>query len=263
MEKLATTQEAEHYDTILNWLSPLDPGKTQSMVSSSRAEGTCLWFLKDSNFVSWRDGDAISNILLIHGVPGCGKTVLASLVVDELARISRERKGLAYVYFNHSQHESHEVEGIMASIVKQLCLRSVQLPKSIKQMFQQHHRNKSRPKLDELEASFQDLKNDMSVIYLVIDAIDECESFQRTILMDCLRNLEARYKIKIFISCRSYLLQSIEHRFLATSIEVEAQPSDLEICISTALERTDALNEADVEFRDQLVDKLVRGANKM
>ncbi|KAL9042441.1 MAG: hypothetical protein Q9214_003780, partial [Letrouitia sp. 1 TL-2023] len=263
MERLATSEEAERYDTILNWISPIDPSTTQSMVSSGRAKGTCLWFLKDSNFVNWRDGDATSKILLIHGVPGCGKTVLVSLVIDELAKLSRERIGLAYVYFDHSQYESHGAEGIMASIVKQLCLKSVQLPKSIKRMFQQHRHNNSRPKLDELEASFQDLKNDMSIIYLVIDAIDECESVQRRILMDCLRKLGAWYKVKIFISCRSYLLQSIENRFLATSIEVEAQPSDLEICISTALEKSDALNETDAEFRDQLIDKLVLGANKM
>ena len=47
-----------------------------------RLEGTCQWFLTQSKFQSWLEQD--SGVLLVSADPGCGKSVLAKYLVDEV-----------------------------------------------------------------------------------------------------------------------------------------------------------------------------------
>ena len=69
---------------ILDWLSPIDYAKLQSDTLRKRQEGTGEWFLKTTAFTKWVEGKQSPNTLFCPGIPGAGKTMIVSIVINHL-----------------------------------------------------------------------------------------------------------------------------------------------------------------------------------
>ena len=54
-----------------------------------RVPGTCTWFLEHPKFKVWRS-ESSSSLLWLSADPGCGKSVLASFLVEELQTTSSQ-----------------------------------------------------------------------------------------------------------------------------------------------------------------------------
>jgi len=63
---------------IMEWLSPLDPGRRHQDVRTRRLDGVGSWLLGTNEFRGWRsnEGEADKAVLFCHGDPGVGKTYL-------------------------------------------------------------------------------------------------------------------------------------------------------------------------------------------
>lgn len=83
METLRMNQEAEKRNVLLSRLSTIDFEAIHGGVSSCRTIGTGQWLLHTEEFESWL-GSSSNATLWCRGIPGAGKTVLASLVLDHL-----------------------------------------------------------------------------------------------------------------------------------------------------------------------------------
>ena len=61
-------------------------------------------------------------MLFCPGIPGAGKTILTSIVVDDLTtRFSNDPSvGIAYVYCNFRRRDEQKAEELFASLLKQL-----------------------------------------------------------------------------------------------------------------------------------------------
>ncbi|KAL8976584.1 MAG: hypothetical protein Q9205_007435 [Flavoplaca limonia] len=102
--KLATVvgrQEGEGFDQeyreVTTWLSPVNFWARQQDIINNRTKDTGTWLLESSEYRSWRVGSG--NILWCHGIPGAGKTVLASVVVEDLKYApAEENRAFAFLY---------------------------------------------------------------------------------------------------------------------------------------------------------------------
>ncbi|OOF91694.1 hypothetical protein ASPCADRAFT_154750, partial [Aspergillus carbonarius ITEM 5010] len=65
---------------IADWLTPVNYAAQQSDFLSRRQDGTGRWLLGAKNFQKWIDND--KQRLLCTGIPGAGKTILTSIVID-------------------------------------------------------------------------------------------------------------------------------------------------------------------------------------
>jgi Cdc6-like AAA superfamily ATPase len=85
-------------DKILNWLTRTDYGPQQSDFLRKRHEGTGAWLLYTTEFNTWLNQR--NKTLFCSGIPGAGKTILTSIVVDHV--LSKFRAdldvGIAYLY---------------------------------------------------------------------------------------------------------------------------------------------------------------------
>jgi hypothetical protein len=85
--------------SILNWLSPLQMNQIHQAISDRAEKGCGKWFLTSDAFTSWQA--ATEKPLWCWGIPGAGKTVLASITVNHLRRGRNEdekgRIGIAVV----------------------------------------------------------------------------------------------------------------------------------------------------------------------
>ncbi|EGX44898.1 hypothetical protein AOL_s00176g69 [Orbilia oligospora ATCC 24927] len=236
---------------ILNWLTDIDYGPQQSDYRSRRQAGTGQWLLNSPEFQEWVVGDKQS--LFCPGIPGAGKTIIASIVVDYLvSKVGNTKVGLAYIYYDMRQTKLQNANHILASLLKQLAETQSSLFPGIKDLYTHHHPRHTRPSFDELSKVLRSIMNTYSKVFLVIDALDESrtsDGFQRLILTEIfyLRN---QHNANIFITSRN--IPEITEMFKeGKSLEIRARDVDIEKYIKGRI--SDEGKEPLEELRDRII----------
>lgn len=168
----------------------------------------------------WNDWVARKNrCLWIHGIPGAGKTVLASYLIEEIKNHCAALPGKRhtyiyyYCYFGHNQDEATP---FLRWVLNRLCRESDAVPSRIYDMF----KHGGTPSLIELMDALElILSASFDTVYITIDAIDE--SSPRVDLLKLLRDLatDTRFeKIQLLATSRQYL--DIEKVMEEVSVEV-------------------------------------------
>lgn len=137
--------------------------------------------------------------LWIHGIPGAGKTILASSLIEKLKTAHIAFVVYYYCYFVHDQEEASP---FLRWLIIQLCRRSKDVPARLYALFEQG----CEPSLPELLSSAADCLINFDTVYVVVDAIDE--SKPRDILLKVLRDLitDHRFgKVQLLVTSREYL----------------------------------------------------------
>src|SRR3989440_1726345 len=119
---------------IIDWLAAIDYGQQQSDFLSRRQEGTGQWLLDSDEFQEWLAQK--KQTLFCPGIPGAGKTILTSIVVDYLDKKFQNDSsiGIAYVYCNFRQQLEVKPADLLASLLKQLVQEQPSVPESIKSL---------------------------------------------------------------------------------------------------------------------------------
>ncbi|KAF9772566.1 hypothetical protein IL306_009722 [Fusarium sp. DS 682] len=103
-------QRREKEQKILNWLTAIDYAPQHNDFISQREEGTGQWLLESTAFQEWLETS--TETLFALGMPGAGKTILTSIVVDELLKrySDDDTIGIAYIYCDFRR--THEQKAI-------------------------------------------------------------------------------------------------------------------------------------------------------
>ncbi|UKZ81740.1 hypothetical protein TrVFT333_009512 [Trichoderma virens FT-333] len=99
-----------------------------------RVPGTCEWFMGHVDFHHWRDSKS-SSMLWVSANPGCGKSVLAKHLVNELK--TTERRTTCYFFFKDDFEDQRSARGALSCILHQIFIQreslfSVDIMKRIK-----------------------------------------------------------------------------------------------------------------------------------
>ncbi|KAK2470324.1 hypothetical protein H9L39_17941, partial [Fusarium oxysporum f. sp. albedinis] len=99
---------------ILDWLTPLDYGPQQSDNLSRRQPETGNWLLQSEEFLGWLAGK--KQTLFCPGIPGAGKTILTSIVVDFLdSKCGNDAEiGITYIYCSSGRQHEQKVDDLVA-----------------------------------------------------------------------------------------------------------------------------------------------------
>ncbi|KAE8354008.1 ankyrin repeat-containing domain protein [Aspergillus coremiiformis] len=201
---------------LLQWLSviPVESHYTEALASLQPDSGS--WLLQNPAFIDWRDSST-SDTFWLHGIPGCGKSKLATVVVRYLRSQSpglSQSTPLAHFFClrNPAEPGRNDANEILRSLVKQLSLSKdedlVRTP--LVDMYRKHHQNARRvgegPATLTVEQCI-DLLCELGrlvPVIIVIDGLDECNSQQRMVLLQSLEKVHQRSRdlVKIFVSSR-------------------------------------------------------------
>ncbi|KAH7136380.1 hypothetical protein EDB81DRAFT_762066 [Dactylonectria macrodidyma] len=121
--------------------------------------------------------EAPRQLLWVYGIPGAGKTVLASSVIERLkSRCSHpgtgERHGYAYYYCYHARTNQNDVESFLGWMTSQLCRQADFLPPEIKETYSLG----TRPSVAEYLRPLKLVCQRFDKLFIVIDALDESQS---------------------------------------------------------------------------------------
>ncbi|CZR65340.1 related to nucleoside phosphorylase [Phialocephala subalpina] len=214
---------------ILNWLTDIDYGPQQTDYITRRQAGTGQWLLSSADFKAWMQSN--NQTLFCPGIPGAGKTILTSIVVNDL--ISRfhmnSMTGIAYIYFNFNRQEKQKVGDLLASLLKQLAESLPSLPGSVKDIYTHHETKRTRPSLDEISRVLGSVAAIYSRVFFIIDALDECQASDgcRASFLSELFNLQTRHGANIFATSR-FIPEIIDQFKGGVSLEIRASTDDVE-----------------------------------
>ncbi|KAK5203136.1 hypothetical protein LTR96_011435 [Exophiala xenobiotica] len=211
---------------VLQWLSAADYGTQQSDFFQGQQDGTGQWLLESAAYKDWCGSDAA--MLYGHGMPGAGKTMMTSIVVNHLSTEfgSDPGTGIAYLYCNFRRQEEQSAVNMLASILKQLALGRPQMAAGVERLYETHHAKQTRPSLKEVEAELHVVASAYSKAFILVDALDECRISDggRQVFISALRNLQARVRSNIFVTSR--INPQIARELGSGCIRVEIQASD-------------------------------------
>jgi len=215
---------------ILNWLTPIDYGSQQSDYSRIQQAGTGQWLLDSVEFQEWLKTS--QKTLFCPGIPGAGKTILTSAVVNELTeRFSTDLSiGIAYFYCNFRRKHEQKTHDLLASLLKQLAESYPALPKSVKDLYGRHKAKRTRPSLEEISSTLHSVAAKYSRVYIIVDALDECQALDgcRARLLSELFTLQKRHRANILATSR--FIPEIVDKFKGSSdsLEIRARREDVE-----------------------------------
>ncbi|KAK8008159.1 hypothetical protein PG991_010710 [Apiospora marii] len=122
-ERQFDEQTLQQTKDVYNWLRPTNVGLDQASLVEARAEypGTGQWLLENKLFKEWFDPrfPTIPPLLWIIGIPGAGKTMLASLVVQK-ARELEPAPTVLYFYCRYDDPERDNFVSLGRSLLAQL-----------------------------------------------------------------------------------------------------------------------------------------------
>ncbi|OTA92466.1 hypothetical protein M434DRAFT_53119, partial [Hypoxylon sp. CO27-5] len=161
-------------ETALKWISTLDFRASQRAGQRQRLSGTGMWFLNNPQVRGW--SECRTTALWCHGLPGVGKTVLASTIFQQLQeQYLDENVAILVAYCSFDDENTHSTYNILSSFIRQIVEKRGEMSNAIKDMYAEHsqgHKN-SRPSLGQLTNSLSVELGTFGKTFIIIDGLDE------------------------------------------------------------------------------------------
>jgi len=155
--------------------------------------------------------------------------MIAAIAIDHLLKIAQSSStGVAYVYCNYKAQEEQDATSLLAAILKQLVQARSSLVGPVAQLYQRHASQGTKPSLNEIFGALQSVLTNHSTVYVVIDALDECQDSNSTRrqFLEKLRDLQAGIDLRLMVTSR--FIPKIEYELReALRLEVRASNEDV------------------------------------
>jgi Cdc6-like AAA superfamily ATPase len=228
VDRLNECQDDRERLGILDWLTPIDYAPQQNDFISQRQNGTGQWLLDSPKFRAWLQAD--KQTLFCPGIPGAGKTMLTSIVVNELTTRFGNDKSIcvAYIYCNFRRQDEQKADDLLANLLRQLAQGQPSLPEDVKTLYAKHKDKHTRPSFDECLKALQSVTTMYSKAFIIIDALDECQAKNgcRSRFLSEIFNLQTKSGANIFATSR--FIPEITERFEGSILlEIRASENDV------------------------------------
>ncbi|KAH6902869.1 hypothetical protein BKA70DRAFT_1111911, partial [Coprinopsis sp. MPI-PUGE-AT-0042] len=183
----------ERLQKVLDFLSLVNFRTIQQENLSKWTPDTLKWLLEGSMFQWWLETQGA--ILWGTGMPGAGKTILASVVIEHLEDIAQASSDVcvAFVYCRYT--EPMKVQDILTALVRQLLERFTHLLSEVEPLYTKHNLRRTKPTQLELMNVIRKICSCFRIAYLFIDGLDEALYDEQFDLLDALKSVRANFFI--------------------------------------------------------------------
>jgi hypothetical protein len=130
--------------------------------------------------------------------------------------------GVAYLYCSFRQQEEQHPTDLLLSLLKQLTPPSV--PETLASLYRHHQAKRTRPSFDEISKMLHSVAASYSRAFVIIDALDECDSRHR--FVPEIFSLQVKCGVNIFATSR-FLPEITEKFHRRTWLEIRASDHDV------------------------------------
>ncbi|KAL8877479.1 MAG: hypothetical protein Q9198_004511 [Flavoplaca austrocitrina] len=249
IEWLRDSQQDKDYQAMLQWLSPLNFHLVHNDNLHGRHGDTGDWILRESSFEVWVAGHL--DTLCCEGIPGAGKTIIASIIIDHL-RYRLESNGddhahrhsssglvdssLSYVFCTFKDRVNQTAENLFGRIVKQL---AEAYPKRfsplVRQLYQTREKTHERPLLADFVSMLGSMLRSFRLNYVVVDALDECADEVKDSLLNGFETLQQICSLKLLFTLRPGTITGLLDLKRTGFLEIRARDDDIGEYISSRI----------------------------
>jgi Cdc6-like AAA superfamily ATPase len=257
-------QDDQDRRKILDWLTTIDYAPQQHDFISRRQAGTGQWLLDSVEFQTWLDTD--KQTLFCPGIPGAGKTILTSIVVEHLGKkyYSDTTVGIAYLYCNFRRQDEQNAHNLLANLLKQLAQGQSSLPVNVKNLYDHHQTRMTRPSLDEISKAIQSVAAMYSRVFIIVDALDECQSNDgcRPRFLSEIFTLQAQCGTNIFATSR--FIPEIQKEFEGSiMLEIRASNHDVQRYLDGKISRLRPFISRNLTLQEEIKGSIIEAVDGM
>lgn len=249
---------------ILNWLTAMNHVSKQTDLISTRQEGTGQWLIDSTAYQDWLTTP--TETLLCSGSPGVGKSICASVVIDNLISTfeGQPETGIAYVYFDYKSKQG--LEDILLSLLKQLSQTQSALSKSVITMHDRNVKEEKRPSLEEISEALCSVGKLYGRVFIVMDALDEFRAFDncQSRLLEKILQIQSRVGFNLFVTSRvTKTTRAAEAFRKGNHLEIRASEADIERYLRANMFRLPDFINRNNTLQEEIIREIVRFADGM
>ncbi|RSL54066.1 hypothetical protein CEP54_010073 [Fusarium duplospermum] len=267
VKKVVHHQGMKDDEDLLRWLSPIDHAKTQMDKARGPSPGTKAgqWLLDSPEFHDWLNTG--KKTLFCPGIPGAGKTVLVSTLVNYLLGRQEHgdgnqarRIGVAFIYLDFKQ--PFELVHFVGSILRQLAANDPSALDSIHQLHNRCHNGLREPSLSEIREILHSIVPGFSRLFIIVDALDEGEQQLCHGLLSEIFDLQRDHGVNVFATSRH--IPNIEKRFSGDRLlEIRASDEDVRNYVDSYMAKLPGFVSRSPELQEEARSGIVKAVDGM
>jgi Cdc6-like AAA superfamily ATPase len=263
-ERQDDRERRQENQVIVDWLTPIDYATQQSDFIARQQEGTGQWLLESDEFQEWLAKG--KQTLFCPGIPGAGKTMITSIVIDHLCtRFQNDASiGIAYLYCNFRRQQEQNPADLLISLLKQLVQERRLVPENVKSLYKRHKDKRTRPSFDEISKTLYSIITDYSKTFIIIDALDECRVSDggRKKLLSEIFSLQAKTRASFLATSR--FIPEITNMFNGSIIlEIRASDKDVQRYVEGYISRLPLFVQRSLSLQDEIKTGIIKVVNGM
>lgn len=161
---------------LIEWLCPESSSVEEHLETALhlRQKHTGKWFLESSILEQWIESK--NGFLWVHGIPGCGKTILSATLIEYLQqKCSDSEAAFVYFYCDHRNPKTQKIWNLLMTLAVQLLRRSRDCLEDVNALFSTKSRDFGRKiTVAEYISLLRIMSLRFTQTFVVIDALDEC-----------------------------------------------------------------------------------------
>jgi len=255
---------------IRKWLRPSDPSVNLGKALGQKHQGSGTWLLQHDTFLQWTTGQR--PCIWLHGIPGCGKTVLSSTAIESL-RTNIHVECLLYFYFDFNDEEKQKLEDLLRCLIYQLSARQDKCFTQLVALSSSHNDGTRQLSCDELRNCLAGLLQEVKKVHIVIDALDESPSRknQNTGTLAWIGEVLSEHtKIQLLLTSRpEYDITTVMSRLIEAdsiiSIQIELVKGDIQAYVRSRVRNSVELQrwQKRPDIQDEIETSVLRGSDCM
>ncbi|KAI1640418.1 NACHT domain protein [Biscogniauxia mediterranea] len=196
-EKEDRSRRAQEFHRIRTDIAPQSHDHRFDWLRARVCQGTGTWLLQNATFKEWLQATAESSrILWLQGIPGAGKTYLASTVIARVQSLGRT----AFAFLSYKENRNATAISVLHSLI----FRVVSGEDDLQTVVCQSCNEESKRSLQGATELLTTVLACAGPVYLIVDGLDEIDEVERRrLLTQLLLILKSSHEVRLFISSRA------------------------------------------------------------
>lgn len=231
-----------------------------------RLEGTCEWFLEQPHFNQWLDDDR--GLLIVSADPGCGKSVLAKHLIDNVLPQCNPSATICYFFFKDGDQNTQKQA--ICALLHQIFTNKPDLIKLAMNVINDNGKETVNVVTKLWDLFHQVIKDPaMGQTIFVLDALDECNESELVDLTDNIKSFQndGETRARFFLTSRPYeniisefqeLIDHSPHIHIPGENESDKIGQEVNIVIKHRVERLARKKRLSAPIQSYLEERLLR-----
>ncbi|KAK6334743.1 hypothetical protein TWF718_010191 [Orbilia javanica] len=263
----------EQCDKICSWIESRAQNPTEKYNQSIKLHDpqTSSWVTRMEQWNNWLGRSSESRLIWLFGIPGAGKTILASFLIQktnehfaktsDTNRTSNTPKVMVIYYYCIFSHNQDAVEPFLRWVVSQMIRKIRVVPSNIKDLYKLNH----YPSIKDLEDAIEALLENFTAIHIIVDGVDESQECKN--LANLLIKLSTNSVFqKIWLLASSRKISEIEIPFTNVAIKMSMSnpevQKDIQVFVKNMLPKIKALLKVS-DMLPEIEEKISKQADGM